>query len=867
MHLSSTSYNPSPSFNTLSSSFSPCVSFLYLQTINSFKTLNLKTSCSSTSYQTEEEPKRVKKKQKLRPNFYEQVRDKWSVKLESQRKKFPWQVQEEEEVENLKEEEEECVECSEENEETPMLDDHVSLSLRNHLSSAPWVSRTSLTKPQFVSKPENVVNEFRKVSKSLRGVSYFNGEYKSRNELGERSSTSEICEESRKGASNIDGEFEEEERIERISSSSVEVSECPSGLTEEKREEFDEEFDDSSEEGGSFLGFSTKDDSIELPWESRNDSVDGRKNESRAAGVTQALVDRIHEKWREEEVVKLKFEGPPAFNMRRTHDTLETRTGGLVIWRSGSSLVLYRGMTYMLACVQQYSKLTQANRNVTSPFKNSTTDVVDNRGLNDAANSQGSLCTRAAKSYKDTSKELMAMGKLNDLLDELGPRFVDWSGPEPLPVDADLLPSLIPGYTPPFRILPYRVRPVLGNTRTTLYRRLARTMPPHFALGRSRELQGLAIAMVKLWERNAIAKIAIKRGVLNTNNERMAEELKKLTGGTLLSRNKEYIVFYRGNDFLSPPVTEVLLERQKLVEVQQEEEEIARDRASTLFVLKAKAAKGPLVAGTLAETLAAKSCWGNEPSCEDLEKMKREFALVRHASLVRYFEKKLARAQDKVKKAEKALRKVQEFLNPTELPCDLETITDEERVLFRKMGLSMKPFLLVGRREVFDGTVENMHLHWKHRELVKIIVRGRNFPQAKHIAISLEAESGGILISVDKTTKGYAIVFYRGKNYQRPRAIRPKNLLTKRQALARSIELQRREALIHHISDLHERIELLRSGLDQVEDAKEVGEELQTKLEGICLSDDDFEDEGEEVYMQTYNNGDEEEGTTIQEPH
>lgn len=52
----------------------------------------------------------------------------------------------------------------------------------------------------------------------------------------------------------------------------------------------------------------------------------------------------------------------------------------------------------------------------------------------------------------------------------------------------------------------------------------------HFILhnpsGRNRELQGLAAAMVKLWERNAIAKIAIKRGVHNTCNERMAEELK-----------------------------------------------------------------------------------------------------------------------------------------------------------------------------------------------------------------------------------------------------------------------------------------------------------------------------------------------------
>lgn len=91
-----------------------------------------------------------------------------------------------------------------------------------------------------------------------------------------------------------------------------------------------------------------------------------------------------------------------------------------------------------------------------------------------------------------------------------------------------------------------------------------------------------------------------------------------------------------------------------------------------------------------------------------------------------------------------------------------------------------------------------MHLHWKYRELVKIIVDGKKFSQVKHIAIALEAESGGVLVSVDKTTKGYSIIVYRGKNYQRPCAVRPKNLLTRRQALARSIELQRREVILLH---------------------------------------------------------------------
>ena len=86
-----------------------------------------------------------------------------------------------------------------------------------------------------------------------------------------------------------------------------------------------------------------------------------------------------------------------------------------------------------------------------------------------------------------------------------------------------------------------------------------------------------------------------------------------------------------------------------------------------------------------------------------------------------------------------------------------------------------------------------MHLHWKYRELVKVIVKAKNFAQVKNVALALEAESGGVLVSVDKISKGFAVIVYRGKDYQRPPTWRPKNLLTKRKALARSIEIQRRE--------------------------------------------------------------------------
>jgi hypothetical protein len=73
--------------------------------------------------------------------------------------------------------------------------------------------------------------------------------------------------------------------------------------------------------------------------------------------------------------------------------------------------------------------------------------------------------------------------EFNQMLDELGPRFVDWWGTGILPVDADLLPQTIPGYKAPFRLLPTGMRTSLTNTELTNLRKLARNLPCHFALG------------------------------------------------------------------------------------------------------------------------------------------------------------------------------------------------------------------------------------------------------------------------------------------------------------------------------------------------------------------------------------------------
>lgn len=118
--------------------------------------------------------------------------------------------------------------------------------------------------------------------------------------------------------------------------------------------------------------------------------------------------------------------------------------------------------------------------------------------------------------------------------------------------------------------------------------------------------------------------------------------MQMLTGGTLLSRNKEFIVFYRGNDFLPPHVSSALVEAEKRAALRQDEEAQARDKAAMLINQKTKTSTQHLVAGTLAETLAATSRWGNQSNGAEFEKMMRDAAVSRHAFLVTSLQRKLA---------------------------------------------------------------------------------------------------------------------------------------------------------------------------------------------------------------------------------
>ncbi|KAL8465870.1 hypothetical protein ACS0TY_035113 [Phlomoides rotata] len=558
------------------------------------------------------------------------------------------------------------------------------------------------------------------------------------------------------------------------------------------------------------------------------------------AGTTGAVLEKIHQKWRKCELVRLKFHEELAHDMKTAHEIVERRTGGLVIWRSGSVMVVYRGANYEGPTLQPRRVNSENDAlfvpNVSSP-DNSVEKSSD--GKIQVLQKANPVISRREKIMTEEEAEY------NSLLDGLGPRFEDWWGTGVLPVDADLLPQTIPGYKTPFRLLPTGMRSRLTNAEMTNLRKLAKSLPSHFALGRNRNHQGLAKSIVKLWEKSLIVKIAVKRGIQNTNNKIMAEELKNLTGGVLLLRNKYYIVMYRGKDFLPPTVASALAERQELTKQIQDVEEKVRVGPAAVLVAEEKemgehgavpvaeekevggrgavpvaeekeveepgaavpvAEEKEALAGSLAEFYEAQARWGIDISAEERENMIEEASKAKRAKVIRRLEHKAAIAQAKKLKAEKLLSKIVASWVPVDPSDDQETITDEERVMYRKVGLRMKAYLPLGIRGVFDGVIENMHLHWKHRELVKLISKEKELAFVEETARLLEYESDGILVSIDRVPKGHALIYYRGKNYRRPITIRPRNLLTKAKALKRRVALQRYEALSQHISELENTI-------------------------------------------------------------
>ncbi|CAN8264011.1 unnamed protein product [Cochlearia groenlandica] len=78
---------------------------------------------------------------------------------------------------------------------------------------------------------------------------------------------------------------------------------------------------------------------------------------------------------------------------------------------------------------------------------------------------------RDNKCRKQSQEEVEYKDEIDKLFDGIGPRFIDWPGDNPLPVDADLLQGAILSYEPPFRVLPYGVRSSLGPKEATAFKK------------------------------------------------------------------------------------------------------------------------------------------------------------------------------------------------------------------------------------------------------------------------------------------------------------------------------------------------------------------------------------------------------------
>ena len=112
-----------------------------------------------------------------------------------------------------------------------------------------------------------------------------------------------------------------------------------------------------------------------------------------------------------------------------------------------------------------------------------------------------------------------------------------------------------------------------------------------------------------------------------------------LTGGTLLLRNKYFIVIYRGKDFVPTSVAAVLAEREELTKQVQDVEDKVRCRA--VDAIPSGQGEATAQAGTLAEFYEAQARWGREISPDEREKMMEEAAKAKTAKLVRQIEHKI----------------------------------------------------------------------------------------------------------------------------------------------------------------------------------------------------------------------------------
>ncbi|KAG6511521.1 hypothetical protein ZIOFF_029589 [Zingiber officinale] len=448
---------------------------------------------------------------------------------------------------------------------------------------------------------------------------------------------------------------------------------------------------------------------------------------AKKAGVTQVVVEEIQRGWRNDELVMVRIVEPLRRNMDRAREIVETKTGGLVVWIKRDFLVIYRGEKYgmILHTPSCYNAVDQVNLGIFD--SNRAIFSVNSGGIMKDMENNIYLTNKNSVTQHPVEGSLYER-EANRLLDGLGPRFVDWWWRTPLPVDADLLPEVVPSFRPPFRMRPPGIR--------------------------------------------------------------------RLTGGVLILRNKFFIILYRGKDFLPDGVFNLIEEREAELDKELLVEEEARLSSTNLTHTMDAISLSSNSAGTRMEfqniqtnhvRLSIKNHRCQVQIEAEKEKLEKELRLNEHRLFI---------LNQKIEKSNQLLSKLSLSWCPSDQIADQEILTEEERQAFRKIGLAMDEVILLGRRGIYNGVIGSIHQHWKHREVVKVITKQKAKYQVNYSARLLEVECGGILVAVEKLRTSHAIIIYRGKNYARPLQL-PDNILTKREALQRSIEIQRRGSLKH----------------------------------------------------------------------
>ncbi|RZC86972.1 hypothetical protein C5167_030320 [Papaver somniferum] len=166
---------------------------------------------------------------------------------------------------------------------------------------------------------------------------------------------------------------------------------------------------------------------------------------------------------------------------------------------------------------------------------------------------------------------------------------------------------------------------------------------------------------------------------------------------------------------------------------------------------------------------------------------------------------------DKIDKAKIKEALLMEKLKRYEVPkaqgpeVKQECLTGEERFYMKKMARKGSNYLQVGVRGVYGGVIDNMHMHWKHHETVKVFCKPCRPGEVHEYAKEIARLSGGIPIQVIGND---TIVFYRGKNYVQPDIRRPVDTLSKKRALEKSKYMQSLEAVRHFIAVAEKELEL-----------------------------------------------------------